>query len=318
MAVEYRQFESDFGFKSPNFSVDDDGNVTLRSISYIVPPDEEVSLDADYTITDTGNSFFISELGTTNPTLSLIRGESYTFQINLSNITFNIFNSVILYNSGLRFTDDGDTYLEGALAQNQSTGYVIFTVPGDAPDQLFIKDSSQISACILNIEDPVFTGNGNFANLTVTGNVNMLGSGSTITVAPTGNGSLTLNPSQGSLSNMAVNATTLTASDTVTLTPVARDVTIIPSNIGRLILDSGATGSLNNVDIGDTAPAAGNFTNLSATAGTLNNVIIGNNTPSTGNFTTISLQQAPVNNTDVTNKNYVDGTATALAIAFGL
>lgn len=317
MAVQYRQFESEFGFKSPNFSVDDDGNVTLRSISYIVPPDENV-LDADYTLTSTGSSFFVAETGTINPTLSLTRGESYTFQITLTGISFNLFVGNLLYNSGLRFTEDGTNFVSGEDAQNQTNGYIVFTVPADAPDQLFIKDIAQTSSLILNIADPVFTGNGNFANLTVTGNVNMLGSGSNISIAPTGTGSLTINPVQGTLSNMAVNATTFTASDTVSITPIARDVTIIPSNTGRLILDSGTTGSLNNVDIGNTTPSTGNFTSLSASAGSLNNVVIGNITPTTGNFTNVSIQENPVNGNDVTTKRYVDSTSIALAIAFGL
>lgn len=318
MAVSYKQFESEFGFKSPNFLVDDDGNVTLRSINYIDPVDEEAALDADYTVTDTGGAFYFEELVQTNPTLSFIRGQAYTFQINLVSITFNLYGPETFYNEGLRFTENGENFLEGSNAQNQSTGFIIFTVPGDAPDQLFIRDAQQNVTCIINIEDPVFTGNGNFNNLTVTGNVNMLGSASQITIAPSGTGRLTINPVTGFIANMDITAKTLSATDTVTLTPIARNVTIAPSNTGQLIIDSGVTGSLNNINIGTTTPASGNFTELTSTSGTLNNTVIGDITPTTGNFTRVSLQQSPVNATDVANKGYVDGAVTALAIAFGL
>jgi hypothetical protein len=41
-------------------------------------------------------------------------------------------------------------------------------------------------------------------------------------------------------------------------------------------------------------------------------------TPSTAAFTTATISQSPTTNTSATNKYYVDKTATALAIAFGL
>ena len=62
----------------------------------------------------------------------------------------------------------------------------------------------------------------------------------------------------------------------------------------------------------------GSFLSLSSTAGTLNNTVIGNVTPTTASFTSATASATPVTGTEVTNKNYVDMTASALAIALGV
>ena len=53
-------------------------------------------------------------------------------------------------------------------------------------------------------------------------------------------------------------------------------------------------------------------------ASLLNVIAIGATTPSTAAFTTASVTSVGSANTSITNKTYVDTTATALAIAFGL
>jgi hypothetical protein len=318
MAVEYKALEAEFGFKSPFFSVDEQGNVTLRSITYIVPPEETVNLTPDYNVNETNGAFYITQLSQENPTIDLIRGNTYVFQLNLSTISFNLFADGVFYTSGVSYTTDGVDFLYDVATQNKTTGFIIFEVPANAPDTIIVGNLTQSVTFTLAITNPVYTGNGNFNNLTTTGNVNLIGDGSDITIAPTGNGTLIISPPSGSVSNMNIAAKTLSASDTVTLTPVSRNITIAPLLSGKLIIDSGTKGSINNMDIGTSVPAAGTFSNVSATSGTLNNVVIGNIVPTSGNFTSLSIQDSPVNTTDVANKQYVDSSALTFAIAFGL
>lgn len=316
MAVGYRQFESEFGFKSPFFEVDDLGNVTLRSITYV---DEQTGteLTPNYTLTETQGSvnFFVSELQQINPTLELTRGETYTFQLNLVALTFSLTNNGSYYDTGLRYTVDGEEYVEENAAQLKKTGYIVFDVPGNAPDTLAIEDPGSGVTIPINIIDPVFTGNGNFNNLTATGNINFIGNGSDIIISPTGTGTLEINPSSGSINNVSLSATTLSASSTVSLNAVNSNVSIIATLNGKVVLDSGITGTLDNIEIGKTTAAKGSFTELNATAGTINNVAIGS---ATGSFTSLEVSDTPVNVNDVTNKGYVDGNSLVFAIAFGL
>lgn len=318
MAVDYKQFQSEFGFKSPFFSVDDQGNVTLRSITYLVPPEEEVDLTPDFSVTEQGGNFFVTEESAQNPTLDLVRGTEYVFRLTLSGLTFNIFSGTVLFNEGITHTEDGIDYTEGLAAQNKNSGFVVFTVPATAPENLTVRDITGNITFTLQITDPVFTGDGNFNNITATGDVNFIGAGSDISIAPTGTGSLTLSPSTGSIQNMDIVSKTLSATETVTLTPANRNVTIIPSLNGVLTIDSGLTGTINNVNIGEDTPGTGNFTNFVASSGKINNVVIGDEIPTTGNFTSLGITQFPVNNNDVTNKQYVDNAVVAFAIAFGL
>lgn len=318
MAVNYKQFEAEFGFKSPNFSVDDEGNVTLRSITYLVPPEEEVDLTPDYNVTEQSGNFFITEESSQNPTLNLIRGTEYVFRLTLSTITFNVYSGAILYSNGLSHTEDGIDYVEEIAAQNKNSGFLIFNIPANAPDTLTVRDLTGNISFTINLTDPVFTGDGNFNNITATGNVNFIGNGKDIIIAPTGAGSLTISPPQGTLENMNIFAKTLSVSDTVTLSPVNKNVVITPTLSGKITIDSGTTGTINNVNIGEFTPANGNFLDLKSTSGSLNNTVIGDEIPTSANFTSIGLTQSPVNSTDVTNKQYVDNAVVAFAIAFGL
>lgn len=318
MAVDYKQFEAEFGFKSPFFSVDDQGNVTLRSITYIVPPDEEVDLTPDYRVTEQNSDFFISELSSSGVTIDVIRGSEYVFELSLSTLSFNLYDGAFIYNDGIQHTINGTDFAEGLNAQNKSSGFIILSIPADAPDTLTIRNISDTASFFLNVQDPVFTGNGNFNNITATGDVNLIGTNNDIVISPTGSSTLTISPPSGSMSNMNIIANTLSAIDTVTLSPTNRDVTISPTNNGRVNIDSGTTGSLNNINIGEFTPGTGNFTSVQASAGNLNNVIIGDEIPTSANFTSIGLSQSPVNKNDVANKQYVDNAVVALAIAFGL
>jgi hypothetical protein len=116
---------------------------------------------------------------------------------------------------------------------------------------------------------------------------------------------------------MYVNALTLSATDTVNLSPVDKNVTISPSGTGQLVVNTGVAGTINNMSIGQTTARDGSFLALNATNG-LNSTVIGNVTPESATFTTAIGQNRPVTQQELTNKAYVDSTATALAIALGV
>ena len=93
MAVNYKQFEANYGFKSPGFTVDNLGNVIVRTITNTYTPTATDSID--YTVTESTNNFSITDkesnnLGS-NPVLDLKRGTTYVFSLDTTSVTFNIF-----------------------------------------------------------------------------------------------------------------------------------------------------------------------------------------------------------------------------------
>jgi hypothetical protein len=108
------------------------------------------------------------------------------------------------------------------------------------------------------------------SSLTVTGNLTANGSNATISFAPTGTGTVTINPATaGTVSNVAVSATTLSASSTVGLSGTNAVVTISPTgSSGRVVISSptanSTSGAMDNVNIGATTRGTGAFTTLAA------------------------------------------------------
>jgi plastocyanin len=82
-----------------------------------------------------------------NPTLSLTRGQSYTFQVNAVGHPFWI--------KSVRSTGTGNAYNSGVTNNGSETGSVTFVVPGDAPATLFYdcEFHSSMSGQI-NVMDP--------------------------------------------------------------------------------------------------------------------------------------------------------------------
>ena len=148
MAINYNPFESDYGFKSPGFSVDIDGNVTLRSVTYTLEQ-EEAAVDNQYIVRQLGAipsaEFTMDEQyvdGTqvlaNNPTLTLTRGTTYSFKLmTLPQLTFSLFfrtddNPVVnlsgigncaYYNDGVSHTTSGTPPITttGEQAQTKAT-----------------------------------------------------------------------------------------------------------------------------------------------------------------------------------------------------
>ena len=341
MPVIKSPFEAQHGYKSPGFTVDELGNVTVRTLSYTVQ--EEVEISGDFIMRQTGvgvwsaftiDGYFVE--GTTtlqeNPGIALTRDQTYTFTLLLTqgggDISFNLYydnpsdpeGAKLSYDDGMAWANDAGTVetTEGD-AQGQSTGKVTFSVPANAPATLYYADGDQTPIGTITVSDPTISGIGSFSTILTTGDMTAQGQDATITLAPTGTGTVVINPlGGGTLSNMDVNANALTSSGNVTLGGADSIIAIKPTGTGTVDIHPEGTGNIDNVIIGQTTAQNGAFLDITSASGTLNNTVIGNVTPATASFTTATASQNPTGATEVTNKKYVDMTASALAIALGV
>ena len=159
MAVEERQFESEFGFKSPGFSVDKLGNITATSINAAGAGGSGSAASGDFSVTAVSGNFRIASetviIGAgNNPTIAMQRGQEYSFTIELTGsvLTFNMLDStgLVRYNDGLTHQANDGTITTGAAAQGFITGKVVFTVPSDAPDTLYYGNATgSVRGCLL-------------------------------------------------------------------------------------------------------------------------------------------------------------------------
>lgn len=326
MAVNYKPFSAEFGFKSPGFTVDDEGNITAKTIS--------LSSDADtssFIITNSGTEFLVND-ETGNPAITLIRGETYTFTLNLDSLLdFNIYeNSTTLYNQGLTFVDPGGFIFEGASAQGKRQGSLTFKVPVTAPDTLFYADGTYSYVGTINVDFPTIVGVGRFEQLTVIGDSLLADTviSSNVNSTAFDNGSLVVEGGvgisldtniQGSLtvgSNFSSLSVTTDSLDTPLITS-ASNLILNPVNEILLQINSNQLGKIDSqgliIDIRDSS-----IENVVIANSTINSTAIGNIEPSTGKFTNAEVSSKPVNNNDVPNKNYVDTQDIAYSIAFGI
>src|SRR6056300_276537 len=95
MAVVFKPFEADYGYKSPGFSVDTEGNVVVRTITNTYTP-PVIPPAPDFNVNESQGTFtFLKEgeaIEGSNPTITLERGATYNFVLNLNSLGFNIFN----------------------------------------------------------------------------------------------------------------------------------------------------------------------------------------------------------------------------------
>ena len=105
---------------------------------------------------------------------------------------------------------------------------------------------------------------GNFIGAAGSGSTTQtMGTGIVIPVVSDGTNYIVLAASGG-----PVNATTISASSTVTLSPANANVAISPSGTGSVTIAPATAGTLNNITIGGSTAAAGTFTDLTATGTT--------------------------------------------------
>jgi len=320
MAVELTQFESDYGFKSPGFTVDTEGNVVVKSLSYL-DPDQNVGLTEDFVVTNAGTEFvFLDSVGTPiegqNPTINLLRGETYIFKLELSqSLTFSILNESTnnTYDINVTHTTvDGDV-TEGADAQGKRTGFVSFVVPINSPDQLGYGDLNAGTTGLFSIGFPVISGIGQFSELIVSGNSSL---GETQIVST--QESLGLTSGALVVSGGAAVAKDLNVGGDLIADQIKTNGTGFATfeTQTNLLFDVG-----NRIDVTVGNTLIGQITAegsaLKVVNTTIDNTVIGATTPAKATFSEAAVSKIATQPTEITNKTYVDLNSAAFAIALG-
>lgn len=282
---------STFGFSSPNFSVDALGNVVARSVTQ----SEGITDDAivDFTVTDSNsNSFFIAPSLTINPPITVFRSSTAVFALDLDAQVFNLYleDQSTTYYTGLKHSDGSS----GEQSLSKQTGRLSWTVPVSAPDVLYYGNQSSGAFGLITVGDAI----GQFSSVNITQGID---SESTTT------GSLIVTGGVGI-------SAALNVGSSITANELISDTITSLSSLS-LIANSEIVITIDDIETG-TIGAAG--LTMPVTNTTINNTVIGNITPSTATFVSASITELPTTNNNITNKVYVDSTATALAIAFGL
>jgi len=290
MAVINSPFESQYGFKAPGFSVDNEGNITATSIITSAAPSE--SDVVDFVVGELNNAFTIVGYAATNPTITIARAGSYKFGLTVPNLGFTIYSALpsTKYNTGLVYQDS----TTGVDAQGKLTGTLTFNVALGTPDVLYFGNAIGNVYGTINVIDPV----GQFSTIDVNSTANATSSTTgAVTIAGGASvekdfyigGELNISglgiPRLSSLTNLELNAT------------------------NKVILQ------VDNIKLGEL-----NSTGLAVTINnsTIDNTVIGATTPSTAAFTSGTVASLPTTDTSMTNRQYVDSTSLSLAIAFGL
>jgi len=148
MAVINKTLRSDFGFESPGFTVDTEGNVIVKSITLATSGGGGGA--TDFTITESGGAFIISGLTGNNPALTLTKGQAYSFTLSLVTLKWNIRNSTRTanYNTGISHSD-GTT---GATAQGKNSGVFTFNISTTAPDTLSFCDADGVPFGVITLQ----------------------------------------------------------------------------------------------------------------------------------------------------------------------
>ncbi len=283
--------KSTFGFSSPGFSVDALGNVVVRSLTQSEGDNTDTSID--FSVIDAGsNSFFIAPATSPNPTISVFRSSTFVFGLDLDLQSFNLYleNQSTPYFLGLKHSDGSS----GEQALGKQSGRLSWLVPISAPDVLYYGNQSTGAFGLITVGDAI----GQFSTVTITDDVES---------TSTSTGSLVVIGGAGISSDLnvggAVSASEILSDSVTSLTSLS------------LTADTEIIITINDVEKGTIGVLGSTLPVIDTT---INNTVIGNVTPSTATFTSASITELPTTNNNITNKVYVDSTATALAIAFGL
>jgi hypothetical protein len=282
--------KSTYGFLSPGFSVDALGNVIARSV--IQSEGETNNAPVDFEVTEIGTSFYITPSVLPNPPITVFRSSTYIFNLTLDTQVFNLYleDQSTTFFLGLKHADGSS----GVDALGKQTGKLSWQIPVNAPDVLYYGSQSSGAFGLITVGDAV----GQFSTVKITADIDSTSS-TTGSLKVTGGVGITKKLVVGEkITANELLSPKLGSASTLELSGVA-GLTIKVNNI-----TTGTIGVL-----GSTIPVTGT---------TINSTIIGNLTPSTATFLSASVTELPTINTNITNKRYVDSTATALAIAFGL
>lgn len=287
-------FDSQYGFSSPGFTVDSEGNLSARSFN-IVQADVVTGV-FDFVVTDDQANFFIENQTGSNPTITLARGRTYTFRLDLTSFSFFIKRSDGITNqNSILVHSSGDS---GADAQGKSDGVLSFSVPLTAEDTLFYTNEQGSVSGTINIVDP----EGLFSDIEITGNTSS---------TDISTGSLIVSGGVGISQDLYVGGSINVAGIGIPRLESSTNLELEAGNKIVLQIEGTKIGEITNQGI--QIP----INNSSIIASSINNSTIGNVTPSSAVFTSAKVNNMPLEQDDVTTKNYVDTNVTALAIALG-
>lgn len=285
-------FRSDYGFKSPSFTVDAAGNITAATLTLSVSDADEAGVAADYNFVESAGNYRFSGETDNQPTLTVYRNQTSTIDIAFTTLVFKIFSTIadgstatVVYSSGLRHSDS----TTGVSAQGKSSGRLTWTLPLSAPDTLYYGNVDGTITGTINVLDQAR----NFSTISVT---------DTTASTSTTTGALKVSGGAGIVGDAYIGGTANVAGLISATAGVTGDLTgSVFSDTSTLLVDSvngRIVGPINN--------------------STIDNTPIGTATPATAAFTTATVSGAVAGLTAVPNKKYVDETATAFAIAFGI
>lgn len=297
-------FDSEYGFTSPGFAVDREGNLTATSFN--IAQLDAVSGVFDFVVTDDQANFFIENQSGNNPAITLARGRTYTFRLDLTAFSFFIkrADGITNQNAGLNHSS-GDA---GADAQGKSDGVLSFTVPLTAEDTLFYTNEQGSVSGTISVVDPI----GLFSTVEITENTasTNISTGSLVVAGGVGiSQDLYIG---GSLNVAGVGISRLESSTNLELNAGNKIVLQIENTKIGEINAQGLELPINNSSINNSP-----INNSLITSSSINSTSIGNVTPSSAVFTTARVSSPPLEQNDVTTKSYVDTNITALAIALG-
>ncbi len=277
---------TDYGFKSPNFTVDADGNISASSLTLSIGG--EAGIAADYDFIESAGNFRFSGQASNQPGITVYRNSTTTFDLGFTTLTFNIFSGLsptVLYNTGIRHSDS----TVAASAQNKSTGRLTWTVPLSAPNTLYYGNAAGDVFGTIQVLDQTRS----FSEVSITSGTQS-STPTTGALKVTGGLGVGLNANFGGTMSVAsmITATGGVTGDLNGSVYSDNSTLLVDSVNGRLV------GPINN--------------------STIDNTSIGATVPATAAFTTASISGAVAGLTAVPNKKYVDETATAFAIAFGI
>jgi hypothetical protein len=286
--------ESDFGFKSPSFTVDALGNIIANAITTTEPIGSSTgtAVVTSYIITEneSGTAFEFSGVSLGNPTIDLERGKTYTFELDLTLLSFSVFVGTSSTSYDNISDSDGNV---GIGAQGRSTGIIQISITSTTGDLLTYSDAEGTVTGTFNIIDPT----GSFGSIAVSN-----------TTQATGLQTGSLRVSGGA--------------------SIDKDLilggNLVYEGVGDVNFDSRTNltlGAQNKIIVVVEGTKLGEITTsgmeLPIANTTINNTVIGGTNPTTATFTTASTTQPPTTVNNVTNKNYVDSQDVALSIALG-
>lgn len=298
--IKNSPFESKYGFKSPSFIVDDQGNISATSITLSTSTDDTGASDFSVTENELASAFVFSNFETVNPVLTLQRTRTFVFNINTPNLTFSFYevNTDNFYTTGISHSDGS----RNEEAVEKTSGSYVFRVPVDAPNTLTYRGKNSLDEFVQG-QIIIVNPQGVFGELELTTETqsNSITSGALRVAGGAGiaknlyvGGSVYAND----LNLNGVGIPILGSSTNLEISANLKIIYKIDNNLIGVVDETGSTIPVNNT--------------------TIDNTVIGATTPSTASFISASVLELPTTGLDATNKTYVDQTALSLAIAFGL